>query len=439
LRLFVWKRYADLHYWKRRPELTRLGLATEFSQRNQQLPFITIFIPAREEALVIGETLEHLTTLNYPPDRYEIVVVTDAKEVEQDGQPTTQQVISQAQGRFAGRSGIPAIVHCDVPFDFDGLLGGTNQGIAVPSTKGRALNYAVSFADPQAEIYGFFDAESRPDPSVLLHVANRRLRPGSLLLQGPVFQVRNFYQLSVLCKLAALYQAVSHEWYLPVLMRALPFIGGTNFFVSTTLFHEIGGQDRAALTEDLEFGVRAYLVGGVWPEYLPVVGSEQTPANFSAFFRQRLRWGSGYLAVWEKYRKHPLAKGDAGRQLMRTLLMRGPVQWTIYQAAALLMPVAWVALSLGALDSSVIPGWANSILHLTALVYLTFTFVMLARYRPHIDALGTPLTRLAGALQLLALPLGAFFLPTPYSAALLMRAFGHKQRIWVKTPRTRDL
>jgi cellulose synthase/poly-beta-1,6-N-acetylglucosamine synthase-like glycosyltransferase len=439
LRLFVWKRYADKLYWNRRPQLSVQGLGAEFSRRDQPLPFITVFVPAREEAMVIAETLEHLATVQYPSDRYEVVVVTDAREDGSNGQPTTQQVISQVQVRFDLRSGMPKIVHCEVPIDFDGRLGGKHLGVAVPSTKGRALNYAVAFASPQAEIYGFYDAESRPDTAVLLHVANRQLKPGHLLMQGPVFQVRNFYQLSILCKLAALYQAVSHEWHLPVLMRVLPFIGGTNFFVSARLFHEIGGQDNASITEDLEFGVRAYLVGGIWPEYLPVVGSEQTPASFLAFFRQRLRWGSGYLAVWEKYRRHPLAQGEAGRQLMRTLVMRGPVQWAVYQAAALLMPAAWIALSLGLLDSSILPPWANSILHATALVYLTFTFAMLARYRTHIDAIGSPMTRLAGAVQLLALPLGAFFLPTPYSAALVLRAFGHQHRTWVKTPRTRDL
>src|SRR5690606_4277719 len=113
--------------------------------------------------------------------------------------------------------------------------------------------------------------------------------------QGPVFQVRNYYQLRPINKVIALFQALSHEWYLPILMRDLPFLGGTNLHMGKNLLLKVGGYDPQALSEDLELGVRTYLESGEWPEYLPMVSTEQTPATYKAYFRQRLRWGSGHL------------------------------------------------------------------------------------------------------------------------------------------------
>src|SRR3954468_23313138 len=42
-------------------------------------PFVTILIPAHNEEASIASTVEYLeSTLNYPPDRYEIIVIDDA-------------------------------------------------------------------------------------------------------------------------------------------------------------------------------------------------------------------------------------------------------------------------------------------------------------------------------------------------------------------------
>ncbi|MEW6724135.1 MAG: glycosyltransferase [Bacillota bacterium] len=633
-RFFIWKHYADRVYWRPRPRLSLPGLVRLAAERGATLPFISVMVPARNEADVIEKTIEHMAALEYPADRFEMVVVTDQKELlereeqrkavvggalgffvggviarggreeliqslvtaavarlglrcwvradarysqlvpedprrdlswdrleslvaeiaddlvtakgrlsleklfrrlrralpgRDDGHiervfpnylglalpvaatvfglswrhgeryteqllaraayahhrvtrqilktlvqglselmaaeietllargqmrkflgevfdsrfPTTQQLVKASADRLAAAPGRPRLVHLDVPYDFDGRVGGECLGRSIPSTKGRALNFALTYLGEATEICGFYDAESRPDPKVLLYVAYRCLteptRPR--IFQGPVFQVRNFYEMGPFCKIAALYQAIAHDWYLPSLLRKLPFIGGTNLYIERSLLMQIGGYDDSCLTEDLELGTRAYLRAGVWPEYLPYSSSEQTPATLKAFYRQRLRWGYGHLQVMDRIRAHEQAPAAQAHLIWRRLFVKGNVEWVLYQAATFVPPAVIVLYWLGAVDPKILPGEVRLGLHLFSLIYFFFTFYAYYRYGPYLDHTARPAGR-AGQLRTLAqlflLPLATFFFPVPYSSALVLKHLNRGPLDWVKTPRTKE-
>lgn len=449
LRFFWWKRFAERRYWKNRPALDVTALRELAASRGREVPFISLLIPARNEAEVIANTLEHLARLDYPKERYEIIVITDAKELrsyhrgEHPG-PTTQHVVSAKQEEWKSLPDKPQLKHVIVPCDYTGRFRGGYAGRDVPSTKARALNYGLEFLDPRTEICGFYDAESHPEPQTPLYVAYRWLvtEGRTCLWQGPVFQVRNFYALGPITKIAALYQALAHEWYYPSLMQRLPFIGGTNFYASRELLEKIGGFDHQVLTEDLEIGVRAYLAADAWPEYIPYYSTEQTPSTLKAFFRQRLRWASGHLQVVDKFRRathYPPAKC---RQMVRRLFIKGQLEWTLYQTATLL-PVIILPLNLaGALEIRYgLPDWVYPWLRLNAVFYFGFTFYLFWRYRRLLDknlASWGFFSRLVAPLQLLFLPLAGFFFPLPYTAAMVLKLVGRLPQNWVKTPRTRE-
>lgn len=357
--------------------------------------------------------------------------------------PTTLAIVDRKIREWSQMEGRPGLKHAVVPFDFDGELGGVCTGKPVPSTKGRALNFAAHLANPGAEMFGFYDAESRPDGRVLQYVAYRRLQgdDGARILQGPVFQVRNFYDMRPINKVAALYQAISHDWVLPNVFKRLPFVGGTNLYVAKDLLYRIGGYDDTCLTEDVELGIRAYLETGAWPEYLPYASSEQTPTTFLAFYRQRLRWGSGYLQVFDKVRAATKYDEEMKKPLLRTLYMKGHVEWSLFQAAAFLPFLVWGLWSQGLVDPSILPGSVRAAFALVSVVYFTFTLYAYFRYSPHLDPARPPypfLRQVFGVLQLLLLPLSAFFLPVPYSSALVLKAIGRAPKQWVKTPRTQE-
>lgn len=637
LRFFVWKTYSEGHYWHKRPVLSLERLNGLANRKQALLPFLSILVPARNEADVIEKTIRHMAELRYDPRRFEIIVVTDIKERQQNdhnctdyvldtiqfldyatsgkwggqlkphvqslsigllsdlclGQyrkssletepwlmpptlvqgpfwrsrlllydlacsmlqgngkislnriyrlfrrcypelrddqiehmypnylclavpiiqlyarwtgddhgalmknaiqysaranhritqeivsglsamvglrvqheiarkqaegslksylrdiyqfcfPTTQMIVEQVQHEWRDNKNCPRLRHVQVPDDFDGNYRGSCLGHVVPSTKGRALNYALPIAvDERTEMCGFFDAESRPDRDVLLYVAYKRLTEDTpvRIFQGPVFQVRNFYEMGPFSKIACLYQALSHDWYLPVVFRRLPFVGGTNLFIEKQLIEELGGYDADSLTEDLELGTRAYLRVGAWPEYLPYPSSEQTPTAFRAFYRQRLRWGTGHLQVMDKIAQDMSYPANRKRPLMKELFIKGPVEWSFYQFATLVPPVILVLWLLGRVDPNVLPDTVRYVLNALSLVYISFTFYAFFRYRKHLDITSRPLHwsgRCAVVAQLLFLPLAAFFFPVPFTSALILKQLKRQPTTWTKTPRSKE-
>jgi cellulose synthase/poly-beta-1,6-N-acetylglucosamine synthase-like glycosyltransferase len=357
--------------------------------------------------------------------------------------PTTQEVVDRVIQETKGREHLPALTHVVVPWDFDGLLNGSRKGVWVPSTKGRALNWAIPLLNPETDICGFYDAESRPAKDVLLYVGYRRLiDPEAVkILQGPVFQVRNFYQMTPFCRIASLYQAVAHDWYLPWLFRTLPFVGGTNVYIDYKLLNAVGGWDCRVLTEDLEFGARAYLMCKAWPEYLPYPSSEQTPPTFKAFFRQRLRWGTGHLQVVDKISSETAGSTEMRRILKTRLIIKGQVEWIGYQMATFVPPTVLVLQYRNMLDPSIVPNEGRLLLSLFSVIYMSFTFYALRRYKGHVDTTGAPEGLWGNIwvhLQLLLLPLAAFMFPVPYTSALFLKSIGKEPRMWVKTPRTEE-
>ncbi|MBT9155138.1 MAG: hypothetical protein DDT37_00103 [Firmicutes bacterium] len=342
--------------------------------------------------------------------------------------PTTQDVLARVQQEIG--LCCPVLKHTSVPFDYDGQYPGQLTGAAVPSTKGRALNYALARSvSDKTTICGFYDAESRPGRDVLLYVAHKKLTDsGTAIWQGPVFQVRNFYEMGPFSKIASLYQAIAHDWYLPVVFRRLPFAGGTNLYVDYDLLVELKGYDHQILTEDLELGTRAYLTTGAWPDYLPYASSEQTPPHFKSFFRQRLRWGTGHLQVLDKVRSSEGSAAGSAEvckarklRLLRQLALKGPVEWTFYQAVTLLPPVMLVLYLTGNADPSVLPSVYRMLLNVLSLVYVSFTFYAFYRYYAHIDRTGRPLTWYGNV-----------------GVAMVLKAMGRHPTAWTKTPRTRE-
>lgn len=440
-RYLYWGIVARQYYWKGRKKVTLSCLDQE------KLPFFSILVPARDEALVIANTIEHLAQLNYPKDSYEVLVITDEKELRKSknipNQITTQSVVKQKIQEFKKRKNVPHLKHIVVPYDFDGRLGGVCLGREVPSTKARALNYGLAYISDKTDICSFYDAESRPEKDVLLYLAHRYLASGrkQKAWQGPVFQVRNYYQLRPINKVIALFQALSHEWYLPILMRDLPFLGGTNLHMEKNLLLKVGGYDPQALSEDLELGVRTYLESGEWPEYLPMVSTEQTPATYKAYFRQRLRWGSGHLQVYDKIRNATHYDESIRLLILKNLFWKGHGQWCFYQLMVII-PFIFLALTwMGQIDPVNFRFNLHAWLKIMAPIPFSFVFYLFYRFRNYIDFSLVPSgkSKYLPVLQMVIVPVVGFFMVLPFTCALILRALNKQPREWVKTPRTQEI
>ncbi|MCX7911330.1 MAG: hypothetical protein N2505_07140, partial [Endomicrobia bacterium] len=58
-------------------------------EKNKEVPFITIVIPAREEKLVISSTIERFLSLEYYKDKISFLLVLDDKELLKPFEETT--------------------------------------------------------------------------------------------------------------------------------------------------------------------------------------------------------------------------------------------------------------------------------------------------------------------------------------------------------------
>lgn len=368
---------------------------------------------------------------------------------------TTQEVVQTCIEKYSD-TGIK-LTHCEVPYDFDGQFEGVCTGKAVRSTKGRALNYAFSMVDPQSDMLVFYDAESHPDHDVLLHAARHLMKPNPpQILQGPLFQLRNYYRMGSLSRIGGLYKAIAHDWYLPLMFYKLPFVGGTNLFIAWNLIKKMRGFDETSLTEDLEFGCRAHLYFGVNLTFLTVKSTEQTPPTIPQYFKQRLRWGSGHLQVIRRIRSYPYSKEAVGDKkdfkrrawkLWWNLLVLGPFEWIAYQLSTIIVLV---------MDAILVANWfgagipgpffaENPVLYWSLVSlnfpYLAFTFYCYHRYDQVFDRSFAPLNAILGILDLLKLVMATFvvfLLPAPYTWSVVLALTGKAPVAWVKTPRTSE-
>ena len=432
-------------------------------EKGQEMPFFTIFIPARNEAAVIKKTIFKISQLDYPQEKMEIVVITDEKERlnKKPGEKTTQEIVEETKIILKKEKPNLLFWHLEVPDNFSGEINGLNLEGSVPSTKGRALNYALSKFD-YSDFSAFFDTDDHPDKNCLLAVARENLNnPKETLFQLPVFQCRNFWAISTFSKIAALGQSFTHEVFLPWVLGWLPFLGGTNLFIKTDMLIRAGGFSFKSITEDLELGIRLYLKEKAWPKFLSFPSSEQTPATISAYFRQRKRWALGQLNVIQELKL--MSKNNPNDKRIKILfwklLFYGPAEWLIYFSITLVSSFVLLSrliksifvlinlhnLSFNLFASQLAREIMTTVFSLIAIPLTIISLFFLYRYRNYlaekISVKKIPHILFMIFESLFVIPFILFIYPLPFVLALFNygKTAKKKEVVWIKTPRTAEI
>jgi len=466
--------YAYSKYWKTKESLTIETVEKIANERKTKLPFFTIIIPARDESEVVASTIETFLNINYPRNSYEVIVVTDQKETLKaaEGKVTTQTEVKRMQEKYKINQPDFHLWHYDVPYDFDGEIAGECLGHEVASTKGRALNWAVTEYEKEAKqlpaFYVFFDTDAHPNNQSFLAVAKAFLLDNSKrVFQLPVFQVRNFWSISNFSRLAALGQAFSHQTFLPYQFLYMPFVGGTNLFIERKLVLAVKGINPHTITDDLDLGTRMYLQENAWPYYLPYPSSEQTPATIKMYIKQRKRWGMGQLQMisdlsrWSRQLPDNLKNVPNIKKKIHHLywayIWHGPFQYLSYFLVTLLSLVSLISRATNGLISLFSIGYRWSYFSATktafGFIYWTFSNVpiplviyslaLLIIYRQYIYWPEKKVWKRQGFWYFLSaltyMPFILFLYPWPYVAGFLdYYVFRKRNAQWIKTPRTRD-
>jgi len=441
--------YAILSYvfhWrkKRNTELSLGDLETASKANGRPLPKFTLVIAAKNESDIIAATINKMIDIDYPKDKVRILFALDGKELEENGPCETTHHFVEERKAFLNKLYNTALVdYVSVPPDFDGCYPGILTGRVVASTKPRALNWAMRFIEADTDVVGFFDADSHPEKGTLLYVAHKYITEPekSILLQGSVIQVRNYFQISAINKIYAIFQGITHEWFLPILLKHLPFIGGTNFFVDKNLLYKLEGFNLKSLTEDLDFGIRAYMKEKQWPEFLPYVTTEQTPPNYKAYFFQRARWATGFLQITENLMKQKVSK--AALYILSGLLFYGIIPLMLFQI------ISFVSISLllpsltGIIDTSHFFTFKLKAFFI-AMNVLYFLFILYyyerSKSRGYIQMPAVkPRFGIAGEyLTFVGLLVAPFFGCLPFTYGFFNLLLNRSSLKWVKTPRTAE-
>lgn len=235
----------------------------------------SLILPARDEAAVIGHTINSLTNLNYPKDMFEVLVMIRADDY---------QTINAANAAISQTTNNIRVI----PIDGDA------------HNKAYSLNLALHLASH--DVIGIFDAEDEPSREILAKVNDYLLtHPDTSAVQAPVHLTNlnsSWY--------ATLSAVEYYYWFASVLpylaTKHIVPLGGNTIFIKKDVYKQVGGYDESCLTEDADLGIRlaaSKVKVGILTDPALATREEVPPTEFEVI-RQRARWDQGYLQVLEK-------------------------------------------------------------------------------------------------------------------------------------------
>lgn len=239
-----------------------------------EYPFVSIMVPAHNEAKVITKTVESLLALSYPHDRYEIIVIND------NSSDNSSVLLGNLQAKYPGRNLII--------LNTDNVIGGKG--------KSNALN--LGFKLSKGELIAIYDADNTPEKTALTYLVSEITNDATLGAVIGKFRTRN-RDASLLTRFINV-ETLSFQWMAQAgrwKLFKLCTIPGTNFIVRRSIIEQMGGWDVKAIAEDTEISFRIYLMGYKIKFQPKSVTWEQEPQTVKVWFKQRTRWAKGNIYV----------------------------------------------------------------------------------------------------------------------------------------------
>ncbi|MFC6647985.1 glycosyltransferase family 2 protein [Paenibacillus rhizoplanae] len=239
-----------------------------------EYPVVTIMVPAHNEGVVISKTVESLLALDYPHDRYEIIVIND------NSSDNSAELLGEIQRRNQQRNLI--IINTD----------------AVTGGKGKSNALNIGFARSRGELIAIYDADNTPERTALKYLVAEIINDSTLGAVIGKFRTRN-RDATLLTRFINI-ETLSFQWMAQAgrwKLFKLCTIPGTNFIMRRSIVESIGGWDVKAIAEDTEISFRIYMMGYRIKFQPKSVTWEQEPQTVKVWFKQRTRWAKGNIYV----------------------------------------------------------------------------------------------------------------------------------------------
>jgi cellulose synthase/poly-beta-1,6-N-acetylglucosamine synthase-like glycosyltransferase len=241
-----------------------------------EYPMITVLIPAHNEEMVIGRTVDAMSRLIYPKDRLEIIVVNDCSK-DKTGKILAEKCVKYPQLK---------VVTLEPPAGAKG--------------KSNALNHGLK--ESKGEYIVVYDADNTPERRAVLYLVQAIVKDEKLGAVVGKFRTRN-KDASLLTRFINV-ETLSFQWLLQAgrcHLFGITTIPGTNFIVRRSLLESMNGWNVNALTEDTELTIRIY-DSGYRIFWLPhAVTWEQEPETLRVWIKQRTRWAQGNMWIIGQY------------------------------------------------------------------------------------------------------------------------------------------
>ncbi|MFD6177314.1 MULTISPECIES: glycosyltransferase [unclassified Isoptericola] len=296
------------HLWEFVDVLTRRQWPASVDPRHTATgsarPFVSLHVPTHDEPPdMVVATLRQLLRQRY--DAYEILVIDNN---------TTDESLWRPVEAFCATHDRLKFLHVE---NLEGFKSG-------------ALNLALRYMDPRAEIIGIIDADYLVEPDFLADCAPMFADPELSFLQTP----QDYRDWDVSAYFRRLYYSYSYFFDVSQASRNErngAIFGGTMGLIRRAALEGQGGWDEWCITEDAELSLRLLRAGGRGMHVDRSYGRGVMPLTFEALKRQRFRWCFGGIQILRMHWRSLLpGRPTAANRLtlaQRWAYLVGGLQW----------------------------------------------------------------------------------------------------------------
>lgn len=243
---------------------------------DEKLPRVTVMVPAYNEEKVIKKTLKTILDLDYPDEKFEILVINPCSV------DSTVKIVREIADQ--SKRNIKVI---DASNDYE------HHG------KPRALNFGLKYAT--GEIIVVYDADSLVDKMAVKYLVSYLVtHPEVAMTFGTRKAINPHSFFARLAYFESLSQQLLTEAAPPREGHKFLFSPGTNVAIRKAVLEELGGWDDNALTEDFELSVRLHSHGHKIEYVHSALSYEEVPEKLRVWGAQRTRWARGGNHVFFK-------------------------------------------------------------------------------------------------------------------------------------------
>ncbi|MFB6188533.1 MAG: glycosyltransferase family 2 protein [Halapricum sp.] len=242
---------------------------------DEELPTVSVLIPAYNEEPVLPGTIEACKNVDYPAEKLEVVLCYEADSSDRTGEICREA--ADGDERF-------------VAIERDEPGGG----------KAKATNYAIKHAT--GDIFASIDADHRFRPDAI------RRAVGWFLEDEDVWCVKGrCYGDNPTDSLLALHATVERhiaevaDLFAREALNGFTIFGGGQAFFRKEVFQELGMFDEDILVEDIDMSSKIHTAGKKLRVDPSVITFEENPPTLSAWWSQRHRWARGWMQVANRY------------------------------------------------------------------------------------------------------------------------------------------